>query len=382
MLWASNQQTISKIPRTVEIALLKQACIKQPDKAIILERLVQALIYQNAYSEAIQLCQEHIKHRPGDHFAHSLLLYLLSEQGDIDSVIQLAETFLSHTENVDISIRLANAYSQNQQCDKAKNILIKEVDCSFLKINSLRLVLRTLLNSNAPQVVGELYRSLSKDKQIDSGLRSSYIKALEKLGDHIEMARLTDYQSLVKDYQLTVLTPDIDFIALNKQLEDFLLPHPGLQFEPGGHTTRYGTQIHLETDWNPALMTIEQNIKHAVKHYSQINALQALLQLQSATFSLNLWATVLTRQGHQTSHIHKDALVSGVYYVTVPESIRTSTQPSQGWLCFKQSDAKPSYSIKPEAAAITLFPSYLYHETLPLESSETRICIAFDICKM
>jgi uncharacterized protein (TIGR02466 family) len=382
MLWISKKQTISKIPRDVEIALLKRAYLKHPGKAIILEKLVQALIYQNAYSEAIQLCREHIKRIPADRSALLLLLHLLSEKGDIGSVINLSEAFLDHTQSIDVSIRLAYAYSQNKQYDNAKNILIDEIDYSTTEINNLRLVLRTLLNSDAPQVAGELYRSLSKDKQIDSGLRASYIKVLEQLGDSIEIARLTDYQGLVKNYQLAELTSDIDFLTLNKQLEEFLLSHPGQQYEPGVHTTRYGTQIHLEADWNPALITIEQNIKHAVEHFSRINAIQTLLQLKSATVSFNLWATVLTRQGHQTSHIHPDALVSGVYYVSVPESIRTSSQPSQGWLCFSQSDAKPKHYIKPTEGVVTLFPSYLYHETLPLEYAETRICIAFDICKV
>ena len=244
------------------------------------------------------------------------------------------------------------------------------------------MALRTLLNSDVPQAAYDVYRSLAKSKQMDSSLRATYIKVLERLGDNIETARLTDYQSLVKKYRLAEINPDIDVHVLNKQLEDFILPHPAQQYEPGAHTTRYGTQIHLERDWNPALLTLEQGIKHAVEQFSQINTIQALPQLKSATVSFHLWATIFTRQGHQISHIHPDALVSGVYYVCIPDSIKNSVHPSQGWLCFSQFDKNRSHFIKPEEGVITLFPSYLYHKTLPLESSETRLCIAYDICKI
>ncbi len=381
MLWLSKKKTISKIPREAELALLKRAYLNQPGKAIILEKLVHALIYKNDYSKAIQLCREHINRNQTETSVHLLLLHLLSKKGDIGTVIRLSEEFLDLSESVDISIRLAHAYSQNQQFNKAKKILL-EIDYLTLETNNLRLVLLTLLNSHAPQEASKLYCSLAKNKQMDSGLRASYIKALEQLGDCREIAQLTDYQNLIKYYPLAEMIPGIDFHRLNKQIEQFVLSYPGQQYEPGAHTTRYGSQFHLETDWNLALVKLEQAIKQAVEHFSQISTIQSLLQLKSTTVSFNLWVTVLTKQGHQISHIHPDALVSGVYYVTVPNSISQSSKLSQGWLCFSQTSSKPRHSIKPEEGVVTLFPSYLYHQTLPLQHDEKRICIAFDICKV
>jgi hypothetical protein len=35
--------------------------------------------------------------------------------------------------------------------------------------------------------------------------------------------------------------------------------------------------------------------------------------------------------------------------------------------------------IRPEEGLMVLFPSYFYHGTVPLESDEVRISIAFDV---
>ena len=36
-------------------------------------------------------------------------------------------------------------------------------------------------------------------------------------------------------------------------------------------------------------------------------------------------------------------------------------------------------AFQPAPGLMVLFPSYMFHETIPFESSETRISIAFDI---
>ena len=35
-------------------------------------------------------------------------------------------------------------------------------------------------------------------------------------------------------------------------------------------------------------------------------------------------------------------------------------------------------TIRPEEGMLVLFPSYFYHRTIPFESAQQRICIAFD----
>jgi uncharacterized protein (TIGR02466 family) len=99
------------------------------------------------------------------------------------------------------------------------------------------------------------------------------------------------------------------------------------------------------------------------------------------SFSLNLWANIVGKKGYQISHMHPEALISGVYYVNVPASIRRASQSDnkQGFLLFSQAETMSTRYVQPSEGLIVLFPSYFYHEAIPLEHDETRTCVAFDV---
>ena len=103
-------------------------------------------------------------------------------------------------------------------------------------------------------------------------------------------------------------------------------------------------------------------------------------------WQLVAWAIVMDRQGHQLPHIHPAAWISGVYYVQLPSLMQGDGNGHAGWIEFgrPQSDfkskAEPEIRIfRPEEGLMFLFPSYLYHETIPYESDENRISVAFDV---
>ena len=91
--------------------------------------------------------------------------------------------------------------------------------------------------------------------------------------------------------------------------------------------------------------------------------------------------------GHQIPHIHPSAWLSGVYYVTVPDSVVGARDNYSGWLRFgdipnhfHNKKSLVARLIKPEPSSLILFPSYYYHRTIPLETDQKRISIAFDLC--
>jgi uncharacterized protein (TIGR02466 family) len=96
------------------------------------------------------------------------------------------------------------------------------------------------------------------------------------------------------------------------------------------------------------------------------------------------WAVVLERSGYQTPHIHPTAWLSGVYYPELPAAISAGGS-EQGWIEFGApppefvlEPAAPTLRIQPREGLLVLFPSYFYHRTIPCDSDEQRISIAFD----
>jgi hypothetical protein len=72
--------------------------------------------------------------------------------------------------------------------------------------------------------------------------------------------------------------------------------------------------------------------------------------------------------------------------VRVPAVVAEPTANEAGWIEFGRpppefkARAEPEVrTYRPEEGLMLLFPSYLYHRTIPFDAEEARICIAFDV---
>lgn len=95
------------------------------------------------------------------------------------------------------------------------------------------------------------------------------------------------------------------------------------------------------------------------------------------------WFVKMQKSGHLTSHIHETGWMSGVLYLQLPTK---SKNPEEGAIEFGYDGDNypmglelPKRKILVELGDLILFPSSLFHKTLPFYSDEERICIAFDI---
>ena len=98
------------------------------------------------------------------------------------------------------------------------------------------------------------------------------------------------------------------------------------------------------------------------------------------------WAVVMNSGGHQIPHIHPAGWLSGVYYVSLPACVGEMAHDRAGWIEFgrppeslKCRSAPQTRQICPREGRLLLFPSYYYHHTVPFESDDLRISIAFDV---
>ena len=163
-------------------------------------------------------------------------------------------------------------------------------------------------------------------------------------------------------------------------LRDEVLAHPSLHYEPSGKTTRAGAQTaNLVPDAGPALRALIQLIREHVDRYlTASNTLALKAARRMPQYELNVWATVLDEGGHQAPHIHPAGVVSGVYYVSVPDPAASAIEFGAAPDDFAPYAAAHTHRIEPAAGTLLLFPSQYYHRTLPGHSRGQRISIAFD----
>ncbi len=96
------------------------------------------------------------------------------------------------------------------------------------------------------------------------------------------------------------------------------------------------------------------------------------------------WYVRLRRGGYVDRHIHEVGWISGAVYLVLPKDKK---DPTEG--CFEyglhgdnypqKHDNFPVGIASPSVGDIVLFPSSLFHRTIPFNSNEERICIAFDL---
>jgi uncharacterized protein (TIGR02466 family) len=96
------------------------------------------------------------------------------------------------------------------------------------------------------------------------------------------------------------------------------------------------------------------------------------------------WFVKMRQGGHLDSHIHEIGWISGAVYLAMPSDKKS---PEEGAFEYgthgdnypQKHSNFPLGAVIPNVGEIVLFPSSLFHRTIPFTSNEERICIAFDL---
>lgn len=215
---------------------------------------------------------------------------------------------------------------------------------------------------------------------------------LQGLGRESEANELIGFGKLIQTTKLQLNASDQDLMAFNEKLKTVILKHPNFtsDWDPAKRAIRGGAVVPRLFDYNhPILKKLEAAIVNAVGNYMKNlrnKENHPFLGFKPTRYSIDIWANILGSNDHQSSHIHNQGWMSGVYYVSLPEN-SVEDNPYAGWLEFN----RPGYGlpalggeknikrIAPKAGMIVMFPSYVWHGTIPFTSQDTRISIAFDI---
>jgi tetratricopeptide (TPR) repeat protein len=96
------------------------------------------------------------------------------------------------------------------------------------------------------------------------------------------------------------------------------------------------------------------------------------------------WSSRLSDAGFHVNHLHPAGWISSAFYVALPETMRDGAN-QEGWIKF----GEPAYdvglkepvrrTVQPKVGRLVLFPSYMWHGTIPFHAPQTRTTVAFDV---
>ena len=109
----------------------------------------------------------------------------------------------------------------------------------------------------------------------------------------------------------------------------------------------------------------------------------SLIRFWPDDFSLHGWYVRLIKNGHQKTHIHATGWLSGVVYLKAVNKQNSDEGAIElGLHGFDLPILENNYPKKvhrPEEGDVILFPSSLFHRTIPFSENTNRCVIAFDL---
>lgn len=209
------------------------------------------------------------------------------------------------------------------------------------------------------------------------------------LGDERD-AVLNDYEMLVGIYDLPIPEAYANSAEFNAQLASLLNRlhvgklHPPEQTLRGGSQTTGDLFVRTEPEIRDLIASLETCIREHISSFPT-DSQHPLFARSSETFEFAAsWSVKLARTGYHTMHIHPLGWISSAYYVQVPKEVSES-EAYGGGLKFGEPDidigpqGTARQQIQPKAGRLALFPSYMWHGTVPFQSDEPRMTVAFDV---
>lgn len=208
---------------------------------------------------------------------------------------------------------------------------------------------------------------------------------LRKMGRN--HSHLYDFQGLVKVYDLEPPVGYHQISDLNAALKTRLDELHIYKSAPINQTLRMGSQT--ETDLalsdDPVLMSFFDAVDAPIRDYmSQLDwdDKHPLRRRARNDYRISgAWSIRLSEHGHHVNHVHPMGWLSSVYYVEVPPSV--SANNHDGWLKFGEPDMdiglEAEHFVQPKGGRLVLFPSYMWHGTIPFKGQETRLTLPFDV---
>ena len=203
-------------------------------------------------------------------------------------------------------------------------------------------------------------------------------------------ALINDYDRFVKHYDVPVPEGYRDIRAFNQALGRALDSLHQTRIHPLNQTLRGGTQTSgdLFARRVKEVQEVRAGIEHCVRRYIEDlddDPGHPFLSRKSERFRFSgSWSCRLGQQGFHTNHVHLEGWISSCYYVSIPDAVDDSGSHA-GWLKFGESNLELGKLeciekiVQPKEGRLVLFPSYVFHGTVPFSSDEVRTTIAFDV---
>jgi uncharacterized protein (TIGR02466 family) len=241
--------------------------------------------------------------------------------------------------------------------------------------------------ARAAEVAGALRLKRPDDQTVIAYLAMAW----RLLGDP-RYAELYDYDGLVRAWRLDTPKgwPTLDgYLA---DLAQALGPVHPFRTHPLDQSLRHGSQAsHITASTDPVIQAFFQTVEGPIRRHlawlaeRKPGPLDTVRRRNRGDFAFQgVWSVRLRPGGFHANHVHPDGWLSSACYIALPPGV-TEAPDKAGWIKFGEpgivsvKPLPPEHFVAPEPGRLVLFPSYMWHGTVPFEGQAPRLTIAFDL---
>jgi uncharacterized protein (TIGR02466 family) len=316
--------------------------------------------------------------------AHAGLENTADADAAFSQAVRAATTVREHS--IALS-ELAGVHSGRGQLEKARTLLDEALGEDPLTPYAFSQLVGLHLEQDTIVELLELTDTWLADKRATTSVLTGRYLALLAEKHLSEAEHLAGLDHLVVSQDLPVPDGWPSIEAFNVDLERELLAHTGRRRPRSARTT--GGRLRLDDlllERSRVFPVLLEMLKtQIVQRARTLPPGHVWSEARPEHGLLRTWCTLTQDGGFDNWHIHPPAWMSGVYYVTMPD---TAAAASDGRGCIElgmpdlprlASAAGRRRLIKPRGGLLLMFPSHVYHRTYPPLSSRPRASIAFDV---
>lgn len=367
---------LGKLAEAIEA--YKKAISRKPDLISAYNNMGNALKDQGELDEAIEAYNKAVSLKPDLAAAYNNMGVALKDQGKPkDAITAFSKALSIQPGYVECATNLAILLFESKDYEKAST-LFSIGDSSINR----RYLLKCLYELNEKSKFYEHLDRLIKIGENNCVIGSYSSRAAKRYSKKRKNPFCNEPIKYVKEIDLT---KSCDFKSIFVENASSVLNDGEVRHKSQGHLTNgiqtsgnIFTQIGSVSDlWQRIIQTELTNYKN---YFS--DSAEGFIRDWPSNYRLYGWLVSMKNGGELSAHIHDTGWITGSIYINVPPK----SKKDSGNLIVATHDLKYGkannneiQSIDVVTGSMCLFPSSLLHHTIPFESTEDRIVLAFDV---
>ena len=383
MQWVEHKQAGLSVPAP-DLGLLERALAARPDNPALHDALGTALFSRHDHERAAAAYAEAERLDPAGFSNWGLFAAALLELGDAEAALALTDRGLELGARESLRHYRGLALRKLGRHDEAVADLMRALASGPGLFHTLKALLFPMTRDADGAPLLAACDALPDPYGATAGARACRAIALSRIGRIEEARALVD---LDRHVAIRRFDPPPEFgglEAFNRRLAE------EIRHDPPPAPTRDGFEINYSPrpTTSPAVTALTAFTKTAIEEYlarlPEMGLADSMPVPERASLSRS--TVVLHRDGTNAEHIHAFSLVSTVYYVEVPASVRDAEDDRGALLLGGCAETSGGYracwgtrTIRPEPGMLVIFPAHFFHDVIPTRSDAPRIVVSADM---